>query len=78
MMPKKKVIDLGWCPRCKGDFYDSDVNEGDQKPGELATTRILYGIRWCRMCSFDLEESRIQKQQWVRFAKDRAEMEGLI
>ena len=76
-MPKK-VIDLGWCPRCKGDFYDSDVNEGDQNPDELATTAIMWGIRWCRFCSIDLEENRRERETWVQFAKNRAEMEGLI
>ena len=76
-MPKK-VIDLGWCPRCKGDFYDSDVNEGDQKSNEIPTTRILYGIRWCRFCSIDLEENKRERKQWIGWTKSRAEMEGLI
>lgn len=52
-----EVIDLGFCPRCKEDL-------------ERMMTRVKCGIKWCHLCSFDLEESPAEKGSWIRWAKE--------
>ena len=52
------LIDLGFCPRCKEGFP--------------MMTRNKWGIRWCHLCSFDLEEDRSEKARWVHWAKEYA------
>lgn len=53
-----KIIDLGFCPRCKEDIADM-------------MTRVKWGIKWCWLCSFDLEEaSRSEREAQIRWAKD--------
>lgn len=76
-MPKK-VIDLGFCPRCFGKFTESDIDEGNQEPGQMGTTRVVFGVRFCRFCSFDIEDNKIERRRVLSYAKQRAEMEGLI
>lgn len=51
-----KVIDLGFCPRCKEDLNGM-------------MTRVKWGIKWCYLCSFDLEESPAEREGWIRWAK---------
>ena len=59
----KKVIDLGFCPRCKSDFHEG---------GEMMT-RVVDNVKFCWLCSFDIEENRTQRRNWVRWAKEYAE-----
>ena len=58
----KKVVDLGFCPRCKSDFH---------KGGEMMT-RVVSGVKFCWLCSFDVEDDRMERQNWVSWAKDYA------
>lgn len=53
----KNPINLGFCPRCKEDL-------------EGMMTRIVDGVTFCYLCSFDIEEDRIERQNWVRWAKE--------
>jgi len=64
-MENKEIIDLGFCPRCKEDISQM-------------MTREKWGIKWCYLCSFDLEESaRPERESWIRWAKQyKEEMEG--
>lgn len=58
-----EIIDLGFCPRCKEDITNM-------------MTRVKWGIKWCYLCSFDLEEgTRGERESWIRWAKNRKEME---
>jgi len=50
-------VDLGFCPRCKSDWP--------------MMTRVVYGVKFCHLCSFEVEESR-HERHWVRWAKDYA------
>ncbi len=50
------VVDLGFCPRCKEDL-------GDMK------TRVFKGVKFCWLCSFDVDEDR-HKWHWIDWAKD--------
>jgi len=59
----KKVVDLGFCPRCKSDFHEG---------GEMMT-RVVDGVRFCYLCSYDVEENRMERQTWVRWAREYAE-----
>ena len=53
-----KAIDLGFCPRCKENIANM-------------MTREKWGIKWCYLCSFDLEEAtRSDRVACIRFAKD--------
>ncbi len=53
-----KIIDLGFCPRCKEDITQM-------------MTRVRWGIRWCHLCSFDLEEaSKSERDACIRFARE--------
>ncbi len=52
-----KVIDLGFCPRCKA--YLGDM-------------RVIKGVKFCWLCSFDVEEDRMELQRWIGWAKDYA------
>jgi hypothetical protein len=54
---EKKVIDLGLCPRCKEAFAGM-------------MTRALSGVKFCYLCSFDLEESAREKKKWTQWAKE--------
>lgn len=62
-MPKRE-IDLGFCPRCKDEFDENRM------------TRIVFGVRWCYLCSFDMEENPIERRQWVSWAKEYAKNMG--
>jgi Zn-finger nucleic acid-binding protein len=62
----KKEINLGFCPRCKSDFHEG---------GEMMT-RVVKGVRFCYLCSFDLEENKIELNQWVSWAKEYAKNMG--
>ncbi len=56
-----KIIDLGFCPRCKEDITQM-------------MTRVRWGIRWCYLCSFDLEEaSKGEREACIRFAREYKE-----
>lgn len=56
-----KIIDLGFCPRCKEDL-------------EGMMTRVKWNIKWCWLCSFDLEEAlRSERVACISFAKDYKE-----
>ncbi len=58
MARMRKAIDLGFCPRCKSDLT-------------TMMTRTKWDIKWCYLCSFDLEEqSEIERTSWIRFAKE--------
>lgn len=52
-----KVIDLGFCPRCKA--YLGDM-------------RVIKGVKFCWLCSFDVEADRMELQRWIGWAKDYA------
>ena len=54
-----KEIDLGFCPRCKEDFNGM-------------MTRVVKGVKFCYLCSFDLEENNIELNQWISWAKEYA------
>ena len=56
---KRKVIDLGFCLRCKEDL-------------EGMLTRIVKGVKFCYLCSFDLEENSMELQEAISFAKEYA------
>lgn len=59
-----EIIDLGFCPRCKEDITSM-------------MTRIKWGIKWCYLCSFDLEEAGpSERKSWIRWAKNRKEEMG--
>ena len=51
-----KPIDLGFCPRCKSDWP--------------MMTRVVDGVKFCHLCSFDVEENPSEKRRWVNWAKD--------
>ena len=52
------MIDLGFCPRCKEDL------------GGMMT-RKKWGVKWCYLCAFDLEEApKGERESCVRFAKE--------
>lgn len=53
-----KTINFGWCPRCKSDFP--------------MMTKIIDGVTFCHLCGCDLQESKTERQRWVRWAKDYA------
>lgn len=55
----RKIIDLGFCPRCKEDL-------------DGMMTGILGGVKFCYLCSCDLEENHIERETWIRWAKVRA------
>ena len=55
-----KQIDLGFCPRCKSDFHEG---------GEMMT-RIVDNVVFCHLCSFDIEEDRMQRKEWVSWARE--------
>lgn len=57
-----KEIDLGFCPCCKSDFH---------KGGEMMN-RVIKGVKFCYLCSFDLEENRTELNQWLSWAKEYA------
>lgn len=59
-MPKKakKPINLGFCPRCKSNFP--------------MMTREIDGVVFCYLCSFNIEEDRMERQNWVSWAKEYA------
>lgn len=56
-----KVVDLGFCPRCKSDL-------------EGMMTRIVRGVKFCYLCSFDFTDvpNDPELDQWVRWAKEYA------
>jgi len=60
---RKEVVDLGFCPRCKEDIT-------------AMMTRVAWGIKWCYLCSFDLEEAPIgERESAIRWAEQyKAEM----
>ena len=53
-----KILDIGFCPRCKEDL-------------EGMMTRNFKGVKFCYLCSFDLEETPSERH-WVKWAKDYA------
>ena len=56
-----KIIDLGFCPRCKENL-------------EGMMTREKFGIKWCHLCSFDVEENESgDRESWIRWAKQYKE-----
>ena len=57
------MIDLGFCPRCKEDL-------------EGMMTRVVRGVKFCYLCSFDLEENKIELDEWVSWAKSYAKNMG--
>jgi len=52
-----KVIDLGFCPRCKEDL-------------EGMMTRVVKGVKFCWLCSFEVEENRRELNTWISWAKE--------
>ena len=55
------VVDLGFCPRCK-------------EPLDGMMTREKWGIKWCYLCSFDLEEApKPERDAQIRWAKQYKE-----
>ena len=56
MNKPKKVINLGFCPRCKEEL-------------DGMMTRDLKGVTFCHLCSFDAEDEG-SVRQWVAWAKD--------
>jgi len=54
-----KVVDLGFCPQCKSDLGDM-------------MTRVVDNVKFCYLCSFDVEENRMEKRRWVKWAKEYA------
>ena len=64
-MMKKPIVCINnegqeFCWRCKEDLTDM-------------MTRVWKGIKWCHLCSFDLEEASAgEKESMVRGAKEFA------
>jgi hypothetical protein len=58
-MPKKKTINIGFCPRCKEDLAGM-------------MTRQVQEVVFCWLCSFDVEESAHEKRNWLKFAREYA------
>jgi len=52
----KEVIDLGFCPRCKEDLVGM-------------MTRVVKGVKFCYLCSFEVEEN-VTDRQWIGWAKE--------
>jgi len=59
MAKKMKLVDLGFCPRCKSDWP--------------MKTRVIKGVKFCWLCSFDLEENKTELNQWIHWAKEYAQ-----
>jgi uncharacterized protein (DUF983 family) len=55
-----KIIDLGFCPRCKSDTGDM-------------MTKVVKGVKFCWLCGCDVEEDSMELDRWVRWAKSYAE-----
>lgn len=55
-MKEQKIIDLGFCPRCKEDL-------------EGMMARVVKGVKFCHLCSFEVEEN-VTDRQWIRWAKE--------
>jgi len=51
-------IDLGFCPRCKSEWP--------------MMTRVVDRVKFCWLCSHDIEENRIERSRWVKWAKEYA------
>jgi len=51
-------IDLGFCPRCKSDWP--------------MMTRVVDGVKFCWLCSFDVEEDKMERRRWVKWARSYA------
>jgi hypothetical protein len=58
MTKPKETINLGFCPCCKDEF-----DEGSMK-------RTAFGVVWCYLCSFNMEEQPSWRRQNVVWAKD--------
>ncbi|RJR41893.1 MAG: hypothetical protein C4567_08005 [Deltaproteobacteria bacterium] len=56
-MDREQIIDLGYCPRCLSEFP--------------MMTRDKWGVRWCHLCSFDLEEeTQSERDHFIRIANE--------
>jgi len=53
-----ETIDLGFCPRCKSDWP--------------MMTRVVDGVKFCYLCSHDVDENPMEKRRWVKWAKQYA------
>lgn len=58
----KKPINLGFCPRCKEPIGEKGIMQ-----------RERFGVVWCYLCSFDMEENPTEREQWVDWAKEYKE-----
>jgi len=58
-----KIIDLGFCPRCKEDL-------------EGMMTGVVNNVKFCHLCACDLRENRVERDTWVRWARARAKEEA--
>lgn len=58
-----KVVELDYCPRCL-------------EPFDGIMTRISYSVRWCYLCSFDVEDASAgEREREIQGAKERAREE---
>ena len=51
-------VDLGFCPRCKSEWP--------------MMTRVVDSVKFCHLCSYDVEENKMERRRWVKWAKDYA------
>jgi len=58
-----KVLDLGFCPRCK-------------EPLQRMKSQVVQGVRFCWLCGWDIREEHTVRR-WVRWAKSYAEAHGV-
>jgi len=59
-MGQPKVIELPECPSCHLELSNM-------------MTRVFRGVRWCHLCSFDVEDMpKPQQDELIEAARERA------
>lgn len=59
-MPESATIELPECPACKTEI-------------DGMMTRVYRGVRWCHLCSFDVEEMpRADQDDLIEAAAEQA------
>lgn len=59
-MEQSKTIELPECPCCGSELRNM-------------MTRVFRGVRWCHLCSFDVEEMpKAQQDELIEAARERA------
>jgi hypothetical protein len=58
-----KVIDLGFCPRCKDVLLPT--------MGGLPV-KVIEGVKFCNLCAWHVESDPAERKKWVEWAKTEA------